>query len=206
MANWCNNGFKVSHSDTAMVDRFVRGFEARSLLGEFIPMPEELKSLPRNLPPALADANIAKYGSPDWHSWAGVHWGTKWDVGGDGGYIQRQDDHTVSGSFQSVWCPPLPAIRTFGELGFVYAVLHSNDETDSCAISDNTGYQSFVVDFDKFERNNINWKDATPIAAHQFLQDRYDWWYNQKYNRKEHEKKCAKAFIAYLEAQARVRD
>ena len=198
MPNYCDNRFKVSHSDTTMIDRFVKGFEAGRLLGEFIPMPEELKSLPRDLPSDIAEANILKYGSPDWHSWAGVHWGTKWDVGGDGGSIYRQDDHTVTGYFQSAWCTPRPAIRKFGEFGFVYAVFHSNDETDSCAISDNAGYQSFVVDFDKFERNNIDWKDATPTAAHQFLQSRYDWWYREKYHPAEHERKNHEDFMRYL--------
>lgn len=180
MPNWCSNVFTVMHSDSAMIDRFIKGFEMNKLLGEFIPMPDELMQSPRNLPSDVAEENIRKFGSPDWHAWAGVHWGTKWDVGEESGAIKRVDDNTVTGSFHSAWCAPRAAFKTLGEMGFVYTVVHSDPMTDYAAVSDNDGYQSFDSDFYVFELKGVDWREVIPKSAHSVVEFWYSSYLEQK--------------------------
>ena len=58
------------------------------------------------------------FGHKDWYSFQTSNWGTKWDVGGDDGLIQKLDDNTLEASFDSAWAPPCVAYERLIEMGF----------------------------------------------------------------------------------------
>ncbi len=122
MPNWCNNRLTLTHSDPAMIERVLKAKD--SLLMEFLPTPKELTETvagflgedKREAHEAQQRANIEKYGYKDWYEWNIANWGTKWDVSADS--IEREDDNTVSMSFESAWSPPTGAYEKLMELGF----------------------------------------------------------------------------------------
>ena len=95
MPNWCDNTFEVSHKDPAMIKRFTDAFQRGGLCEEFIPSPN---------------------GEWNW-DFSVSKWGTKWDVGGDDGFIEF-DETSARGSFQSAWAPPTGLYPVLEELGF----------------------------------------------------------------------------------------
>jgi hypothetical protein len=95
MPNWCDNTLEVSHKDPAMMKRFKDAFLGGRLCEEFIPSPN---------------------GEWSW-DFSVNNWGTKWDVGGDDGYIDG-DDTLLTCSFQSAWSPPSGLYPVLEELGF----------------------------------------------------------------------------------------
>ena len=96
MPNWCNNLVTVHHEDKAEIDRMEQAFARGELLNEFIPCPNE----------------------DDWYAFNVENWGTKWDVGGDGAHCEREDDNTLSLTFDSAWSPPVEAYGVLKEMGF----------------------------------------------------------------------------------------
>lgn len=99
MPNWCCNVVTLRHKDPAMIERAAKAFDRSELLNEFVPMPEELKE------------------GDGWYGWAVSHWGTKWDVGGDG-RDPIKDPNVLELSFESAWSPPIEAYRALEEQGF----------------------------------------------------------------------------------------
>ena len=95
MPNWCDNTLEVSHSDPKMMKRFTNAFKDGRLCEEFIPFPN---------------------GEWNW-DFCVENWGTKWDVGGDDGYLEGGDDYATC-SFQSAWSPPMGLYHVLEELGF----------------------------------------------------------------------------------------
>ena len=95
MPNWCDNTLEVSHKDPAMMKRFNEAFKAGRLCEEFIPSPN---------------------GEWNW-DFSVENWGTKWDVGGDDGYLEG-DETSSSCSFQSAWSPPIGLYPVLEDLGF----------------------------------------------------------------------------------------
>ena len=94
MPNWCSNSLTLKHEDPAMIDKAVAGFTDGKLLETLVPYEGEWN-----------------------YDWCVSNWGTKWDVGGDNGYI-RPNPNTLKISFDSAWAPPLEAYRKMEELGF----------------------------------------------------------------------------------------
>ena len=101
MPNWCDNTFEVSHKDPAMVKRFADAFKRGELCAEFIPLPD---------------------GEWNW-DFCVENWGTKWDVGGDDGYIES-DETSAQGSFQSAWSPPMGLMPVLEDLGFTVKFMY----------------------------------------------------------------------------------
>jgi hypothetical protein len=101
MPNWCDNTFEVSHKDPAMIKRFVDAFQAGRLCEEFIPNPA---------------------GEWNW-DFSVENWGTKWDVGGDDGFIEF-DETSAQGSFQSAWSPPMGLMPVLEGLGFTVKFMY----------------------------------------------------------------------------------
>lgn len=94
MPNWCDNSLTVSHSDPAMIDRFMAAVATDSLFGEFVPLQE----------------------SGEWdYELAVKKWGTKWEAS-DPNF--DRDGNTASGSFSSAWAPPIEFYQVLVELGF----------------------------------------------------------------------------------------
>lgn len=94
MPNWCSNSLTLTHTDPTMIDKAVAGFTEGKLLETLVPYEGEWN-----------------------YDWCVANWGTKWDVGGDNGYI-RPNPNTLKISFDSAWAPPTEAYRAMEELGF----------------------------------------------------------------------------------------
>ena len=126
MPNWCNNSITLKHKDPAMIERAFKALCAGEFLNEFIPVPQELKDTvagfkgeaEREAHEAQQARNIAEYGFKDWYDYCVATWGTKWDVGGDDGLIQKLDDNTLQASFDSAWSPPCAAYEKLCAMGF----------------------------------------------------------------------------------------
>ena len=100
MPNWCSNSLTLKHDDPAMIDKAVAGFTEGKLLETFVPYEGEWN-----------------------YDWCVSNCGTKWDVGGDNGYI-RPNPKTLKISFDSAWAPPLEAYRMMEELGFTIEAMY----------------------------------------------------------------------------------
>ena len=101
MPNWCDNTLEVSHEDPAMVKRLTDAFTAGRLCEEFIPSP-----------------------TGEWnYDFSVNNWGTKWDVGGDDGYVDA-DETSARLSFQSAWAPPTGLYPVLEELGFTVRAMY----------------------------------------------------------------------------------
>ena len=78
-------------------------------IGQFIPMPDELRSA--KSPPvneALAEQFLKHYGARDWYDWAIVNWGTKW-----GAYDSRlvyEDNDVLEYEYATAWSPLLDEV------------------------------------------------------------------------------------------------
>lgn len=126
MPNWCNNSITLRHKDSAMVTRAQEALAAGRLLQEFIPCPQDLIDTvsgfmgedKREAHEAQMKRNIELYGYKDWYDWNVANWGTKWDVGGDDGLMERLDPNTLQASFDSAWAPPCNAYERLAALGF----------------------------------------------------------------------------------------
>ena len=114
MPNWCDNTLEVSHEDPKMVDRVVQAFTAGRLCEEFIPSPN---------------------GEWDW-DFSVNNWGTKWDVGGDQEYIER-DETAVHMTFQSAWSPPMGLYEKLYALGFQVKAYYYEPGMGFCGIYEN---------------------------------------------------------------------
>ena len=149
MPNWCLNKLTVEHSDSSMVDRFVKAYNKGTICNEFIPEPDNL------------DQNDSM-GPNGWWTWRVNNWGTKWDVGADEG-SEREEYHglkatrvgnQVSCSFDSAWAPPLGLYEKLVELGYDVKASYFEPGMGFCGIWDN-GADNYV---------DYQSKDMIPIA------------------------------------------
>jgi hypothetical protein len=142
MPNWCANKLTVEHDDPAMLDRFVRAYNAGTVCNEFIPKPTDI--------------------GDGWFDWCVTNWGTKWDIGADIG-TEREEYHglraTVVGnqancSFDSAWSPPIGLYEKLVELGYNVKASYWEPGMAFCGIWDN-GVDNYV-DYPS--------KDMIPVA------------------------------------------
>lgn len=110
MPNWCSNSLTLKHDDPAMIDKAVAGFTDGKLLETLVPYEGEWD-----------------------YDWCVSNWGTKWDVGGDNGYI-RPNPNTLKISFDSAWAPPTEAYRAMEELGFEVKAMYYEPGMCFCGI------------------------------------------------------------------------
>jgi Ferredoxin-like domain in Api92-like protein len=126
MPNWCNNSITLKHKDPTMIERAHKALADGRFLQEFIPVPKELSETvagfkgeaEREAHEAQQVNNINKYGYKDWYDFCVSEWGTKWDVGGDDGLMQKLDANTLQASFDSAWSPPTSAYEKLCAQGF----------------------------------------------------------------------------------------
>jgi len=127
MPNWCNNTVTLEHSDPAMIERAKAAFIKGEFLNEFIPVPEDLhivagsvgaQGSPEQTELELKEqANREKHGYATWYEFCVNEWGTKWDVGGDDGYVQDLNGGIML-TFDSAWAPPTNAYEKLVDMGF----------------------------------------------------------------------------------------
>lgn len=118
MPNWCANNLTLKHEDPAMITRARDAFVRGEFLQEFIPCPEELRNTTAQFGGNDQEKeNLKKYGYASWYDWNIAHWGTKWDVGGEGcDALTSPNEFTAS--FDSAWSPPVAAYERLMDLGF----------------------------------------------------------------------------------------
>lgn len=119
MPNWCFNDVTIRHTDPAMIARAVRAYQEGRLLSEFFPCPPELHKYDApNRDEARAARFLEQYGATDWYGWQTQNWGTKWDIGGNGEFIEQPDANTIELRFDSAWSPPVEAYAKLEGFGF----------------------------------------------------------------------------------------
>ena len=127
MPNWCSNHITVRGTNSAEIKRLADAFDAGEFCGTVVPMPEELNITSGFLgdPVEQAElerkskANIEKYGYANWYDFNVANWGTKWEVGGNGGQAERDEDGLgFSAPFESAWSPPIGVCEALVEQGF----------------------------------------------------------------------------------------
>ena len=126
MPNWCNNNLTLEHEDPAMIQRAADALMRGEFLSEFIPVPKDLTDTvsgsmgedKREAHEAQMKRNLELYGYKDWYDFCVGEWGTKWDVGCDGGTDVHPDGKMLHTYFDSAWAPPVNAYVKLEELGF----------------------------------------------------------------------------------------
>jgi hypothetical protein len=110
-----------------MIERAKAAFIKGEFLNEFIPVPEDLhivagsvgaQGSPEQTELELKEqANREKHGYATWYEFCVNEWGTKWDVGGDDGYVQDLNGGIML-TFDSAWAPPTNAYEKLVDMGF----------------------------------------------------------------------------------------
>jgi len=135
-----------------MIERAYKAMCAGEFLQEFFPCPQALRDTvsgfmgedKRAAHEAQMADNIAKHGYKDWYDWQVANWGTKWDIGGDDGLIQKLDANTMQASFDSAWAPPVTAYEKLCALGFEIKAYY--DEPGMCFCGVVTGDEDDFYD------------------------------------------------------------
>jgi hypothetical protein len=149
MPNWCNNYLELEHDDPEMIARARKAYADGRLLDEFIPVPASLhivagsvgaKGSPEQVELELKeDANLKEHGYATWYDYCVNEWGTKWDVGGDGGIANEDSPNATSMSFDSAWAPPIQAMEKFQDLGFKVKLVYWESGMCFAGIFDENG-------------------------------------------------------------------
>ena len=148
MPNWCNNYLELEHEDPAMIERARKAFADGKLLEEFCPVPASLHIVagmvgdPDEQKKLEEDTarNLATHGYGNWYDYCVNEWGTKWDVGGDGG-VATMDEGTnhIEMNFDSAWAPPIAAMEKFMDLGFKVKLVYWESGMCFAGIFDENG-------------------------------------------------------------------
>ena len=125
MPNWCYNSVKITHKDSAMIERARKAFNDGRLLDEFIPVPQSLHIVegrvgldtdPKQIELAAQEkANREAYGYSTWYDFCVNEWGTKWDICNG---VESDIPNGLQLGFDSAWSPPINAYYNLIEQGF----------------------------------------------------------------------------------------
>ena len=127
MPNWCSNHVTVRGTDPAEIQRLADAFAEGKFCNAVIPVPQDLTDTvsgflgsgdEQKALEAKTAANIEKYGYSNWYDYQVDKWGTKWDVGDQGGGEISDDGLEFSGSFDSAWSPPIGVCEALVAQGF----------------------------------------------------------------------------------------
>lgn len=116
MPNWVSTSLSVTGSKEE-VQRFFDGVKDSKIIESYFPCPKELTETVSGFFTdeekmeelrKKSEANIAKYGYPNWYEWSYQEWGTKW--GDCDTYLEEptqlaNGSWEVTGSFQTAWGP-----------------------------------------------------------------------------------------------------
>lgn len=133
MPNWCCNNIEFSHSDPAMLDKALDGWNQGKFMATLMPEPDyETTPVALTFPELTASfaktaeereaaaANLPTIREDSWWDWRVQNWGTKWDIGNDTPLREEvRDGQTfLIGTFESAWSPPTSFYDHMIELGF----------------------------------------------------------------------------------------
>jgi hypothetical protein len=129
-----------------MIERARKAFAEGKLLEEFCPVPASLHIVagrvgdPDEQKKLEEDTarNIATHGYANWYDYCVNEWGTKWDVGGDGGMATEGVNH-IEMNFDSAWAPPTAAMDKFMDLGFKVKLIYWESGMCFCGLYDENG-------------------------------------------------------------------
>ena len=151
MPNWCQNKLTVEHDDPAMIERFVKAYNAGKTCNEFIPEPKDI--------------------GDGWFDWRISAWGTKWDIGADEGTDHEERyglkatvvENEANCSFDSAWSPPIGLYNELTNLGYKVHASYFEPGMSFCGIYHN-GYDNYIEYHSKDEIpvgiwNEYNLKD-----------------------------------------------
>lgn len=155
MPNWCNNGVTLRHNDPVMVERAMKAIARGELLNEFIPVPQDLRDTVAGFVGEAKEAeheaqkarNIELYGYKDWYDFCVNEWGTKWDVGGDDGLVQKLDANTIEFTFDSAWAPPCTAYEKLIDMGFYVKAFYYEPGMGFCGVWEGDKENGFFDDY-----------------------------------------------------------
>ena len=101
MPNWCMNNLMIEHDDIEKVNEFVEAYKRGDTCEHYLPTPKR------------DDGEL----SDDWWDYRVNNWGTKWDFGGEGEWIE-QDGNMVRCSYDTAWSQPIGLYERLQVLGF----------------------------------------------------------------------------------------
>ena len=134
MPNWVSTSLSVQGSEKEL-QRFIDGITDSKILESYVPCPEELHATVAGYVGEdkaeehrrQQEANIAKYGYPNWYDWAYDNWGTKWgDCDTDIAFPLQFGNGTweLQVNYQTAWGPAdagfLKVSALFPELLFTF--------------------------------------------------------------------------------------
>lgn len=110
MPNWCSNELIIQGTEAQVksVQKYLDIEEGHWDFNKIVPCPPELLDSKAPLPKDVSDANVEKYGAPDWWHWCINNWGTKWSVDIN---FEDFDGHRWVLDFESAWSPPDGVVR-----------------------------------------------------------------------------------------------
>lgn len=172
MPNWCFNDAVISHDDPVMIKRLLDASKT-GILQEFLPCPQELLNTVSSIGTEdkelqeKYDANIKKYGEPDWYSWCLANWGTKWD-------FTAQDymhlfANQIGITFDSAWSPPIEAYRKLEELGFRIEAKYYEPGLGFAGRYEN-GEEEYV----EYDFSDDNWRESMSDELADMLEPEYE--------------------------------
>lgn len=131
MPNWCQNKLTVEHDDPAMVERFVKAYNAGKTCNEFIPEPKDI--------------------GDGWFDWRISAWATKWDIGADEGTDHEERyglkatvvENEANCSFDSAWSPPIGLYNKLNNLGYKVHASYFEPGMAFCGVYHN-GYDNYI--------------------------------------------------------------
>ena len=129
MPNWCSNSITLRGSNQAEVQRLADAFKRGEFCDAVIPVPGILKDpetttnygdpVKQAAADALREQARQATGYQSWYDFCTSNWGTKWDVGGDDGAIEMDEDGLgFRASFDSAWAPPVGVYEQLVDDGF----------------------------------------------------------------------------------------
>ena len=120
MPNWCYNKITITgeKEDIDRFNDFLTEKDGEDWFDFFLPCPQELKDVGNvSFHEKQNEQLVEKYGHSDWYSWSIENWGCKWNCSALN--VVREDDETISFSFDSPWAPPTSLYQRIanGEFG-----------------------------------------------------------------------------------------
>ncbi len=141
MPNWCNN-FVSIRGPKESLQKLKEAYDNQEFCNAVIPVPEDLKIVAGSVGDPVEQAkleadtrrNIEVYGYGNWYDFCVNRWGTKWDIGGDGGADLDDDGECLTMSFDSAWSPPTGIYEALTEQGYTVEAYYYESGMAFCGV------------------------------------------------------------------------
>jgi hypothetical protein len=142
MPNWCNN-FVGIRGPKEGLQKLKEAYDNQEFCNAVIPVPQSLKDTvagslgdpeEQKKLEAQTQQNIAEHGYGNWYDFCVNRWGTKWDIGGDGGADLEDDGTCLTISFDSAWAPPTGVYEALTDQGYVVEACYYESGMGFCGM------------------------------------------------------------------------